>query len=285
MLVSFAAAIEGGMSFGSEVTTSSSKSKSVEAEASGSAGPSKLLSKFVSASAEGSVSGDLASKESSVRKEAREHTEASVAITLYDRLRRNGGYIVDPTDVEDLKTVSPGALVEIGGTIEKNAIDSIIDIAAAAEILVQLGSNAQPRPQQPSKKKGSAATGPASDMERVRACLDRDRQRTPFSNTIMRCSVPKGVSAIVTLRTENLRDLTLSELHKNAVRVLGKVTRTIDHGEEICPFENYGMSLIDPTILSRITSQIKASEGITAELSEVRLTGPAIQILPLMVFV
>lgn len=280
MLVSFAAAIEGGMSFGAEVTTESSKSRSVDAGVSGKAGLSKLFSRFIDVSAEGSVAGDAASSEKSVHKEAKAHTEASVAIVLYERLRQDGGYIVDPKEIADLDSVEPGALVEIAGTIEKNAIDSIIDYIDAVAILSQMG-DAQP---QGAKKKGPGGRQ-KSELDRIRENLDKDRARTPFSNAILRCSVPRDASAIVTLRTENLRDLTLSELHKNSVRVLGKVTRVVGAGESVCPFENYGMALLTPEILDGVMKPIVSSDGINAELTEVRLDGPAIQILPLMVFV
>jgi len=283
MLASFTASIEGGMSFGTEITKESSKSKSLDASASGKVSLSKLFSRFVDVSAEGSVSDDMTSAEKSVHKEARAHTEASVAIVLYERFRQDGGYIVDPEKIEDLDSVKPGALVEIAGTIEKNAIDSIIDYIDAVTILSQMGDT---RSQTTSggKRKGSGSDQ-KSELYRIRESLDKDRKRTPFSNAIMRCSVPRDASAIVTLRTENLRDLTLSELHKNSVRVLGKVTRVVGAGESICPFENYGMALLTPEILKGVMDQIMSAEGASAELTEVRLDGPAIQILPLMVFV
>ncbi|HBP90869.1 MAG TPA: hypothetical protein PKK23_20950 [Nitrospirales bacterium] len=289
MLVSFAAAIEGGMSFGAEVTMESSKSKSLDTNVSGKASLSKLFANFVDVSAQGSVSGDIATTERSVQKEARAHTEASVAIVLYERLRQDGGYIVDPQRIEDLDSVKPGALVEIAGTIEKNAIDSIIDyidavvilseVASSEGVQLQIGTGSQ-------KKNPKKAQNPQTNqISQIREALHKDRARTPFSNTIMRCSVPQDATAIVTLRTENLRDLTLSELHKNSVRVLGKVTRVVRKGQSVCPFENYGMALLKPELLEDVMNPITSSEGVNAELTEVRLEGPAIQILPLMVFV
>lgn len=283
MLVSFAAAIEGGMSFGAEVTKESSTSKSHEAGATGKVSLSKLFSRFVDVSADGYVSGDAASTEKSIHKEARAHTEASVAIVLYERLRQDGGYIVDPEKIEDLDSLEPGSLVEIAGTIEKNAVDSIVDYIDAITILSQM-ADTSPKAATGAKKK-RPGNDQKSELDIIRESLDKDRARTPFSNAILRCSVPKETSAIVTLRTENLRDLTLSELHKNSVRVLGKVTRVVAAGESICPFENYGMALLAPEILKGVMEPIVDAEGSGADLTEIRLDGPAIQILPLMVFV
>ena len=119
----------------------------------------------------------------------------------------------------------------------------------------------------------------------MRAALDTDRKRTPISNVLLRCTVPNDITAVVTLRTENLRDLTLSELHKNNVRVLGKVTRTIGPEENMSPFENYGMALLPPSTLSNAFRQMLDIEELAFEFSEVLVQGPALQILPLMVFV
>lgn len=192
---------------------------------------------------------------------------------------------MDPERIEDLASVEPGSLVEIAGRIEKNAIGSIIDCIDAISILSQMGSSGttQQKAGGGGKKKGGG--GQKSELDCLRDSLAKDRERTPFLNAIMRCSLPRDVSAIVTLRTENLRDLTLSELHMNSVRVLGKVTRVVSAEEEVCPFENYGMALLKPTILEEALDPIISSEGTDIELTEVRLRGPAIQILPLMVFV
>jgi len=97
--------------------------------------------------------------------------------------------------------------------------------------------------------------------------------------------MPAKANAIITLRTENLRDLTLSELHMNSVRVLGKVTRVVLEGETVSPFENYGMALLKPETLEAALKPIVANEGMKIQFSEVTLSGPAVQILPLMVYV
>ena len=232
-----------------------------------------------------------AGQERSVEKSSRSHTEASVAILLYDRLRKDSGYIVDLQTLDAAKEVEPGALVEIAGTVEKNAIDAMIDYIDAANIMINMGSNAPETSQaSTSGKRGGAGAGQSKSKSKsalggIRDALDKDRKRTPISNVLLRCTTPRNVTAVVTLRTENLRDLTLSELHKNSVRVLGKVTRVIDQGESMSPFENYGMALMEPETLQEIFQKLRDMEKITLDLSEVQVKGPALQVLPLMVFV
>ena len=124
-----------------------------------------------------------------------------------------------------------------------------------------------------------------SRLGKMRATLDKDRKRTPISNVLLRCTVPNDITAVVTLRTENLRDLTLSELHKNSVRVLGKVTRVIGPEESMSPFENYGMALLPPSTLREAFRQMLGNNALAVEFSEVQVQGPALQVLPLMAFV
>ena len=272
MLVSFAAAIEGGLSFGAEVTREASSSTAAAAEGSATFGFSDLFSQFLSGSADLKVASEHEGEERSVERSSRSHTEASVAILLYDRLRKDRGYIVDPETLEAAKGVEPGALVEIAGTVEKNAVDAIVDYMAAVDILGNLAPNHGKKKQQ-------------SPLGKIRATIDTDRKRTPISNVLLRCTVPNDITAVVTLRTENLRDLTLSELHKNSVRVLGKVTRVIGPGESMSPFENYGMALLNPSSLEDILQPLRDNEALAIEFSEVQVKGPALKVLPLMVFV
>jgi len=141
----------------------------------------------------------------------------------------------------------------------------------------------------PAKTSGKQTTKPTqlpkSQLERMRETLDKDRKRTPISNIILKCNEPPGINVVVTLRTANLRDLTLTELHKNSVRVVGKVTRIIGEGQSMSAFENYGMALLKPEVLNIEFAKIAASKDIVAEFSEVEVKGPAVQILPLMIFV
>jgi hypothetical protein len=288
MLVSFAAAIEGGLSFGAEVTREKSHSAGTEASIGGKLGLSSLFSRFLDASVEGRLARGSESQERSVEQESKSHTEASVVILLYDRLRRDGGYIIDPKSLQDVTAVEPGALVEVAGTVEKNAVDQVIDTIDAVDILSRMASPEQPpqaRAAGGKAKRRSSSKDEASPLRNIRVSLDSDRKRTPISNVLLRCSVPEGATAIVTLRTANLRDLTLSELHKNSVRVLGKVTRVIPPEASVSPFENYGMSLLKPAKLREVFDILEANEDMAAEFSEVEIHGPAVQVLPLMVFV
>jgi hypothetical protein len=124
-----------------------------------------------------------------------------------------------------------------------------------------------------------------SEAGRIADLLDQDRKRTPISNVILRTPEALGLGVVISLRTANLRDLTLSELHKNNVRVVGKVTRHIPAGDSMVSFENYGMAMLDRQKLSGLFEGIATTEGFAADLGDFVVEGPAIQVLPLMIFV
>lgn len=286
MLVSFAAAIQGGLSLEAEVTHEKEANKSGSADIGGKFGLSNLFSNLFEVSADANISGAMSGRNQETRHELKAHTEASIAILLYDEFRKSKGYLFQPKNAEELTKVAPGALVEVAGILEKNAVDTVIDYIDAVNILSGLADQTQ-APQQTGVKQNNKKLQPAQKtmLENMRETLDKDRKRTPISNVILRCSEPLDVNVVVTLRTANLRDLTLTELHKNNVRIIGKVTRIVKEGQSMSAFENYGMSLLNPVMLEELFGQITSSKDVVAEFSEVQVNGPAVQILPLMIFV
>jgi len=283
MLVSFAAATQDGLAFESEVTAEKKTGGSISGSASGKFGFNKLFQALVDGGVSVESSGSKSSESNELRKESKAYTEASIAIILYHQLKQNGGYILQPKSIEEIKDFEIGMLVEVAGRIEKNAIDTVIDYIDAVDILSGMAS---PIPQVQTKNKGmNQGKPPVSDISRIREALDKDRKRTPLSNVVVRCSEPLDLNVVVTLRTENLRDLTLSELHKNNARIVGKITRVIGENESISSFENYGMSILKPHFLNDLFLSISANSDIVAEFADVQVKGPAFQILPLMIFV
>ncbi|HUY89817.1 MAG TPA: hypothetical protein VMV10_13870 [Pirellulales bacterium] len=281
MLVSFAAALQGGLALESEVVAERGKKQSTSGSVSGKLGLSQLFQKLFDASASTELAGERESATRESKKEAKAHTEASIAILLYHQLKQEGGYIVEPTNEDQLGNLGPGSLVEVAGTVEKNAVDAVIDCFHAAAILVGLDPS-QPAPQHGKKRQ----PGMKAQFETWRDSLDSDRKRTPLSNIVVRCMSPANLSVVVTLRTEHQRDLTLSELHKNSVRVVGKVTRVIPEGASMISFENYGMAMLPRSLLTETFKQLtSAPDALVANFGDIEVHGPAIQILPLMVFV
>lgn len=289
MLVSFAAAVRGGVAMETEVKKEQADTGATTAKAAGKIGFSKLFQSLFDASIEAGIEGTSENEVRESTKESKAHTEASIAILLYHELVQGDGYILQPQDISDLGAYGPGTLVEVGGVVEKNAVDQMVDFIDAISILSGLDTST-PAPQQQSgkgRRNRGSAPAPAlnNQLSQMRTALDTDRQRTPISNVIVRCDSPEGLNVVVTLRTENLRDLTLSELNKNNVRIIGKITRVLSEKESMSSFENYGLALLAPDLLREAFGEMQKTADLAAEFTDVEVAGPAWQILPLMIFV
>lgn len=275
MLVSFAAALQGGVAFGSEITQERVDSDSKETAVSGKLGLSNIFSQLFDASVEAETAQSQQGSEKEIKIESKSHTEASIAIVLYNHLKSAESGLICPETTDEFKELQPGDLVELAGTLEKNAVDATIDYIDAVSILGNLEYSKSKQKQKDLEKQ----------MGHYRDKLESDRGRTPISNVLMHCSEPIDMEAVLTLRTENLRDLTLSELHKNDMRVVGKVTRVIEDGQSMKTFENYGLAMIESGELRKNFKHLTSTKGVSFDLSDVEIVGPAVQLLPLMVFV
>jgi hypothetical protein len=293
MLMSFAAAVQGGISLESEITRDRTKTTEISGQADGgfNAGPLFKVVADASASLQGAGRNESGIQES--RKEFRSYTEASIAILLYDGLKANKS-IVEINKITDIQKVDSGSLVEISGVAHRNSVDAIIDyidtLLNFGRINDSLKRNQGSTFQAGSKSKGEHPKNQDSTRMYKNVCeiLKQDRDRTPISNLILKCLRPNEMSAVLTMRRENLRDLTFSEINRNTVRVVGKVTRLIGEDEKMSSFENYGFSLLSIESLDQLFSEVAtkmAGSGVYVDFVNPSIKGPALQILPLMVFV
>jgi hypothetical protein len=117
MLVSFAAAIEGGLAMETEVTAESKKTNSISGKVSAKFGLSQLFTALMDTNVSAEMEGKRDGVTSEVKKESKTFTEASIAIILYHKLTQEKDYILQPKSIKDFESYSPGALVEVAGTL------------------------------------------------------------------------------------------------------------------------------------------------------------------------
>lgn len=174
MLVSFAAALQGGLSFGSEVTHEKGIAQADASKVAGKLGLSELFSSLFQASVKAEASESAETSDTEVTKQSKAHTEASIAIVLYDQLRRSSGYLAQPKDVEDFAALEPGALVELHGTMLKNPVDAVIDYIDAVNIFSRLAPVTEPQkshqPKHQQKKSDQTVSGDPT-LLRIREAL------------------------------------------------------------------------------------------------------------------
>jgi hypothetical protein len=126
MLVSFLATLDDGVSFSSEVAEKIADKRKSSGEGSGDArlpGLTSLLG--LSLSASGKYAREKAEDQSTERKFVRQHTAAS----LFNRLRiglKQQNVLKTVNEEADVSGLSPGALVEVAGTIEASPLETLV---------------------------------------------------------------------------------------------------------------------------------------------------------------
>jgi hypothetical protein len=125
MMTSFAAAIQDGIAYGSDITQRKDQQRSVSREAEGRAGIPfmSIFSTLLSLDARGKITGDKAAGEGEEIKLVRRHTEASLFMRLRQTLMDDNRIlqIKSIDDLEPLKGSEQAYLVEINGQISSEA--------------------------------------------------------------------------------------------------------------------------------------------------------------------
>jgi hypothetical protein len=140
MMVSFVAALEGGVSYGDEVTERSVKSRSGEGEGTGKAGVPSLANLFgLKLDLTGRLKYGQAGEDSTEKKIVREHTAASLFNLLLNHLEDSK--VVLSIENDDLTDVGVGQLVEVRGEVLGNPWETMLD--TLFQILPFMGFDAE----------------------------------------------------------------------------------------------------------------------------------------------
>ena len=127
MMVSFLAAVEGGVSFTEDRTARLSSGTAREREGQGKVGIPSIASLFgLSLDMSGRLKKQTQEEESTEMKVVREHTEASLFNVLRESLKGREDF-VEILDVNQLDDINPGYLVEISGEVLGNPLQQILD--------------------------------------------------------------------------------------------------------------------------------------------------------------
>lgn len=99
---------------------------------------------------------------------------------------------------------------------------------------------------------------------------------------------PSGSRALLTVEDQFLNDRSLSDLVDGTFRVVGKVSRSIEHNHD-------SISLLRKTALSRVPAEaltgltqaiakLQQEHGFAMPVMEVEVKGPVFQVLPVAIF-
>ena len=273
MLISFLAAVDDGVSFSSEVAEKIADTRKQSGEGAGEVkipGLAALLG--LSLSASGKYGREKAEDQSTESTFVRQHTAASLFNRL--RLRMNQQNVLKTVDsTSSLEAVSPGDLVTVSGTIDVSPLETLVKIFYDLLPFFEQGDASLPQQELVSTKQ-------------IVELIDRDLKSSPIVDLVLR---REGLSVVITASRESFSDDVSAALLGGTFTLVGKVTaKETAPDAETLVVRRGAMGLIANAVLTPMlqqASQALESEGASLDLSDARVKGPYIQVIPLAVYV
>lgn len=304
MMVSFLAYLEGGVYVSREETLQKEK---MRGGTGAHAGALRLPSLGALLGLEASLNAEGGSHvgETAETKVARHHTAASLFNGLYGFLRTDGA-ITPLNTQEDIGAVATGDFVELSGRYTGNPLEETLavfgqflaymeDMAAGVE-----GAKAQ---RSSSRKSGnpqvraSVSTegdgqwaGLAEEFQSFNASIEmrilrkmkEELEASPIHDVVLETSA--GVKAVLTVASEYYDGAVAERLSSGDFVVLGKVTRILQEGEVIDLSRRTVMGKMGEEGES-VTSSMTNLPGIKLQSGEPVVRYPAVQVLPMAIFI
>jgi len=294
MLVSFVAAAEGGFAFETEETekgtSGSDRDRSVEGR--GRAGfPG--LGALIGLDMSGRYGRRDQEEESKETRVVRQHTEASLFNGLRHRLTAEDRTTVLAGE-DQLPHLQIGDLVEVTGEVVGNPVEQVLD--PFFQIVPYLGYDIEALTR-PKKRKGPSKSGnpavraqaaPGADMSEedvlgLLATMRADLEGSSMRDLVL--SGPADIRAVLTLSTEFLTPAAADRLLGGRFTVLGKVSRVLESGEAINLTRRTALGYAGPQVARALVTDFTSDQALFMEVGDPVVEPPAVQLLPLAVFV
>jgi hypothetical protein len=302
MLVSFLAALDDGINFQSEVAEKSGSTRRRVSEAGLQARLPSLASLLgLGLSGSGKYSREGSDEESAESKFVREHTASSLFNIFRQRLASATSGILRAVDSNSFEEISPGNLVEVTGEIKGNPLRQVVDLFSALAPLMGIPledstPDEQPSPAVSRRKQGRSgnpavrSTQPAPPDEedglretaQIMRTLIRDAARSPVIDLLM--STGADLSTVLTVSRAYLSEEAEAYLLGGCFTVLGKVTEVLRSGDGINLLRRTALGFGGEELSGNIFQGLSdLGPGFT--LADPKVNSPALQILPLAIYI
>lgn len=298
MLVSFVAANAadaGGFSFESEATEKGGSATDRTREATGRGrAVFPLIGALIGLDMSGLYGRKDQEQESRETKVVRQHTEASLFNLLRDELVASDRVTVIERE-EQLGELKIGDLVEMSGEVIGNPLQQMLDLFTQIAPYLGYDVEALTKPKKrkdPSRSgnpaKASGVSKPSDDLSdedtfRLLATMRQDLDGSSMLDLVLRG--PEEIRAVLTLSREFLTRAAADSLLGGRFAVIGKVTRVLGEKEIINLTRRTAIGLGGPDLAREIVHDFSKVEGLSVEVGEAVIEPPALQLLPLAVFV
>jgi len=303
LLLDLLASVEGGFSLVEKVTTrattASEQNKAITAEAGTEFGIPNFLNLLKiklsgSASASSLSTADTAEEIQSERY----HTYGSLLHRLRNYLDNQG--MIKRFDADDSwATIQAADFVEIHGLVRPNplidSLEQVKRIAKLAAIFTDAEVGGHKAGGRSARKSSASKTIQSADSDAynigiITNFIDRILEDA-YSTNIRRfvidiIGLEKG-TAVILIFTNYLRDATLTEISHKEYRILGKVVRKLTSSSERPVSLTPGTALdgVGNEIVIQIKNALSASKDFNFPELETTVSGPALEIVPIAIYV
>jgi len=187
--------------------------------------------------------------------------------------------------------IKPSSFVEIRRIIRPNPLaDSFSRIDRLFGIFQLVSAKNISSPSQQSGEKGGKPNADKNQISQMRQFIKgilTDIEREKIRTFVIEMPSPEGATAVTLLYTNYLRDQTMTEIAHKELRVLGKVVRKIENDSEetIDLLRGTGLGGIGKSALDNLLTSFNQMEDMNLPLVKVDVQGPALDVIPIAVFV
>lgn len=296
-LLDLLASIEGGFAKVEKITTQSTSNKNASIEGKLDTGtefgiPNILNLLRVSIGGTGKVESEKS--DASTQEVERYHTYGSLFFKLRSYL--NEQKLLKHIDSDsDWSSLQPSDFVEIHGLIQSNPLaenlqnlSKLIDIISVMASVDHATTNKQQGKSHASQNNRQQKTLTPSSMQKI-----IDDLLSKLQNENIRLFIASSTSeiefrAVIALFIEYLRDKTMLEINNKEYHILGKVVRKIDKTDtsnSINLLAGTGFSNLEDEILQPLLAGLSNIPNFKASSLVAKVTGPALEIVPIAIFV
>jgi hypothetical protein len=294
MMVSFLAALDDGVAYTSEVAERLASTREGEGDAAVKAGmPSLAQWLGLTLSAEGKYRRRSSKDESVEAKLVREHTSASLFNILRQRL------VATPSMKSlgpnaDLSDVQVGDLVEVRGTINGDPLRRVMAFMTAIAPYLGWDLDGESKPavkSAPPRRKGqpphSQAPAPREDLESVEMIriLKADIAKSTVLDLVM--TLQDGRHVVLSASNEYMTAATEQYMLAGSFSALGKVTQVLQAGEKVSLLRRTVFAIMEATGQSVAEDVFSGLQNAMPgqDFSNLAVSGPGLQVLPLAIYI
>lgn len=283
MLTGFIATLEDGFSLASDVSQQTGGSASSKNQLEGEAGVGGgLLQNLFKLNISGGIESATSQDDREEYRFILQHTEAS----LFNRCRATMAAAgISTTIAKDTTSPLIGDIVEITGVLHRNPLHDLLDLAN----LFGFDSSNQsggpnPKGQQRSNKAPLKESGGQSSPDIFRILRD-SLAKSNLIDFVLSTDALSVPNVILTLRRSIDIDAALDLSVGGVCSVLGKVTNTYPPDQAIHLYRRTVLQWMPDELIQPVFTELTNQPGFNFDTSRITITGGAIQILPLAIFI